>query len=52
MPEHHIRRVRLHEGLKELRAQSEEIVSVSPDADDPDCYLVITKPAGVETRAS
>ena len=50
MPEHHIRRGRLHEGLVELRAQSEEIVWVFPDPDDQDCYLVITKSLEGETR--
>jgi hypothetical protein len=51
MPEHHIRRGRLHEGLVELRAIAEEVVSVTVDPDDDDCYVVITKPVDVETRS-
>jgi hypothetical protein len=50
MPEHHIRRGRLHEGLLELRAHAEEVVTVTVDPDDEECYVVITKVVDIEER--
>ena len=52
MPEHHIPRARLHEDLIALKREHEDVVSITPDPDNADRFLVITKSCGEvrETR--
>ena len=53
MPEHHIPRGRLHEDLRTLDHDGEELVSIVPDPTNTDRYLVVTRYKGddhIETR--
>lgn len=52
MPEHRIPRARLHEDLKSLEREHEEVVSIVADPDNADRYLVTTRYCGerIETR--
>lgn len=43
MPEHHIPRGRLHEDLRSLDRDGEDVVTVMPDPDDDDRFLVVTR---------
>ena len=54
MPEHHIPRAHLHEDLRVIDHEGEQILSITPDPTDPDRYLVVTRYKGEgehETRA-
>jgi len=52
MPEHHIPRGRLHEDLRALDHDGEEVVSIVQDPDDLERFTVITRYKGdkLETR--
>ena len=51
MPVHHIPRGRLHEDIVQLTREQHEVVSVTLDPDDAQCYIVVTStPGEVETR--
>lgn len=50
MPEHRIQRGRLHEDLRSLDRDGEEVVSIVPDPDYPDRFLVITRYKGEWTE--
>ena len=52
MPEYHIPRGRLHEDLRAIERDGEEVVSIVPDPNDPDRFEVVTRYKGdkLETR--
>lgn len=51
MPVHHVPRRELRDHLQEFtRQRAEHVVSVVPDPEDSDCYLVVTEWHEIETR--
>lgn len=43
MPEHHIPRGRLHEDLRALDHDGEEVFTIAPDPSNDDRFLVVTR---------
>lgn len=52
MPEHRIPRASIHEDLRSLNREHEIVMSITPDPDDVDRYIVVTRFCGdtLETR--
>jgi hypothetical protein len=47
----HVPRAELHDRLQQLtRERVQRVVSVVPDPDDPDCYIVHSESFEIETR--
>lgn len=53
MPVHHVPRRDLHAYLEQFTRQNvERVMSVCPDPEDSQCFLVVTESFEIETRSA